>query len=55
MVVVQWRYDVLDERRPQFNLDYALRSALVAGLNQSIVIVAWMWYAPVVCVVSQKS
>jgi len=55
MVAVQWRNDVVDERWPQFDLDYALCPAFVAGLNQSIVIVARMWNAPVVCVISQES
>ena len=55
MVAMQWRDDLLYERRPQFNLYYALRAALVAGLNQSIVIVTWMRNSPVVCVVSQES
>jgi hypothetical protein len=55
MVVVQWRDDVLDERGPQFDLDYALCPAFVTGLNQSIVVIAWMRNAPVVCVVPQES
>jgi hypothetical protein len=55
MVVVQWRFDILDWRWPQFDLDYALCPAFVAGLNQSIVVIAWVWNAPIVCVISQES
>jgi hypothetical protein len=55
MVAVQWRDYVLDERWAQFDLDYALCPAFVAGLNQSIVVIAWMGNAPVVCVISQES
>jgi len=55
VIVVQGRYNVLDKRRPQFNLDYPLGTTLIASLDQSIVAVARMRNAPVMRVIPQKS
>jgi hypothetical protein len=42
-------------RRAQLYFDFALGSALVAGLNKPVVCGARVWDSPVVIVVSQKS
>ncbi len=39
-------------RGPQFYLDLPLRTAFVTRLNQAVVLVAWMGYAPIVVVIS---
>jgi hypothetical protein len=55
VIVVQGRYNFLDKRRPQLYFYYSLRATFVAGLNQSVISIARMRNAPVMCVVPQKS
>jgi hypothetical protein len=54
VVVLKRQYDVISRGRPQFDLNYAFGSALIAGLYQSAVVVSGVRDAPVVSVVSQE-
>jgi hypothetical protein len=52
MVIVQRQHDVIDEVGSQFDLDYSLGTALIAGLDQPAIVVAGMRDAPIVRVIS---
>jgi len=53
MVVVKWSDNFFG--RPQFDFYDTLRTAFIAGLDQSIIAVSGMRNAPVVRVIPKKS